>query len=137
MTDPAIPSRRSFLKALIPIGIVAVGIIWHRMTNKRRKFLQAARRIVLIPMPLPPGISFIESVIINNTGAKPLILSAHCTHLGCAINTIKDGNLICPCHGSVFGPDGSVRKGPAPKNLHRLPYEMDRKANQIIVQLSK
>jgi cytochrome b6-f complex iron-sulfur subunit len=43
-------------------------------------------------------------------------LSTVCTHLGCIVNPAPDG-FHCPCHGSRFAPDGSVRKGPAPKPL--------------------
>ncbi|HOB47687.1 MAG TPA: Rieske (2Fe-2S) protein [Mycobacterium sp.] len=37
---------------------------------------------------------------------------ARCTHAGCALK-ISDGTVVCPCHGSRFGFDGSVERGPA------------------------
>jgi cytochrome b6-f complex iron-sulfur subunit len=43
-------------------------------------------------------------------------VSIVCTHLGCVVKTDPKG-FHCPCHGSEFGPDGSVVKGPAPKAL--------------------
>ena len=44
-----------------------------------------------------------------------------CPHGHCSIGkggTVRDGTLICPCHGSVFSAvDGSVVQGPAPTPL--------------------
>ena len=38
---------------------------------------------------------------------------ARCTHAGCALSKIVDGTITCPCHGSAFGLDGQVVRGPA------------------------
>ena len=55
-------------------------------------------------------------VIVTNVGGKPVVYSAICTHLGCVVS--PSGNeLHCPCHGSVFGADGAVQHGPAPRAL--------------------
>lgn len=42
----------------------------------------------------------------------------NCTHLGCTFpwNPI-DQQFQCPCHGSLYAPDGSVIRGPAPLPL--------------------
>jgi Rieske Fe-S protein len=46
------------------------------------------------------------------------VASAVCTHLGCTVKHFdSDNKFHCPCHGSVFAPDGSVLHGPAPKPL--------------------
>lgn len=44
--------------------------------------------------------------------------SAVCTHQGCAVTTVRDGAINCPCHDSNFDiTDGSVLSGPATKAL--------------------
>ena len=43
-------------------------------------------------------------------------LSAICTHQGCTVGP-HGGQLLCPCHGSIYGLDGSNVSGPAPSPL--------------------
>ena len=51
--------------------------------------------------------------------------SAICTHQGCTVD-YKDGNLACPCHGSVFDPanGAAVIAGPAPRPLPEIPVKV-------------
>ncbi|MFH8976750.1 Rieske (2Fe-2S) protein [Streptomyces sp. NPDC017890] len=44
--------------------------------------------------------------------------SATCTHQGCAVKSVSDGVINCPCHNSSFSiTDGSVQSGPARQPL--------------------
>lgn len=44
--------------------------------------------------------------------------TAVCTHQGCIVNSIGNGTIDCPCHGSKFSiKDGSVVNGPAASPL--------------------
>ena len=57
--------------------------------------------------------------------------SAICTHQGCTV-AYKDGNLACPCHGSVFDPanGASVVAGPAPRPLPEIPVKV--RGNEVV-----
>ncbi|MBD2335369.1 Rieske 2Fe-2S domain-containing protein [Desertifilum sp. FACHB-868] len=42
----------------------------------------------------------------------------NCTHLGCTFPwNSTDQQFQCPCHGSLYAPDGTVVRGPAPLPL--------------------
>ncbi|WP_406379863.1 Rieske (2Fe-2S) protein [Streptomyces sp. NBC_01618] len=44
--------------------------------------------------------------------------SSKCTHQGCAVSSVSDGTINCPCHGSKFDlRTGSVTAGPASRPL--------------------
>lgn len=44
--------------------------------------------------------------------------SAVCPHQGCLVTDVRDGEIVCPCHGSRFTVDtGDVVGGPAPRGL--------------------
>ncbi|MFD5633508.1 Rieske (2Fe-2S) protein [Streptomyces sp. NPDC127077] len=54
---------------------------------------------------------------VRTCGDKPAF-SAFCTHAGCPVSTIRNGEIGCPCHGSTFDiADGSVLGGPATTGL--------------------
>jgi Rieske Fe-S protein len=57
-----------------------------------------------------------ERVFLIRQGNTFRCLSAVCTHLGCTVNRAERG-YHCPCHGSVFDEQGSVKGGPAPRAL--------------------
>lgn len=41
-----------------------------------------------------------------------------CTHMGCEVEVAEGGkSLACPCHGSQYNADGTVRHGPAERAL--------------------
>lgn len=59
-----------------------------------------------------------------------------CTHLGCAVPWEEtDNNFHCPCHGSIFTPEGIVVSGPAPRPLDLFQVEI--RGDEIWVDTSK
>jgi nitrite reductase/ring-hydroxylating ferredoxin subunit len=60
-----------------------------------------------------------EGVVITQPEAGTYkAFSSACTHQGCAVKSVSDGVINCPCHNSNFSiTDGSVKSGPATKAL--------------------
>jgi Rieske Fe-S protein len=60
-----------------------------------------------------------QKVVVTQPSAGEFkAFSATCTHQGCAVKSVSDGVINCPCHNSNFSiTDGSVQGGPAPKPL--------------------
>ena len=76
---------------------------------------------------IPPGEGKVidlhgkKAAVFRSNEGKLNILSATCTHLGCIVQwNNEEGTWDCPCHGSRFGKDGGVLRGPAVKPLEGL-----------------
>lgn len=97
------------------------------------RLLAAAHKKIVLPLT-HNIVSFYRDFLVINQKHKTKVLSSHCTHLGCIINKVENGRLICPCHGSEFDLDGNAVKGPAYKPLPSYPFKEDQNTRQIIVQ---
>lgn len=60
-----------------------------------------------------------EKIVVTQPSAGEYkAFSAICTHQGCVVGSVDQGQIICPCHGSAFSvKDGSVVQGPATTGL--------------------
>ncbi|MFK0172877.1 Rieske (2Fe-2S) protein [Streptomyces sp. NPDC090306] len=57
-------------------------------------------------------------VVTQPTAGTFKAFSSTCTHQGCAVGSVADGVITCPCHNSQFSAaDGSVKRGPATEPL--------------------
>ncbi|MGW5651951.1 Rieske (2Fe-2S) protein [Streptomyces humi] len=57
-------------------------------------------------------------VVTQPTSGTYKAFSTKCPHAGCAVSSVADGEIVCPCHGSKFAiADGSVKQGPATTGL--------------------
>ena len=65
------------------------------------------------------------AVLVHLDSGDFVAYSAVCTHQGCTV-AYKNGQLACPCHGSVFDPaDGAaVIAGPAQEPLPEIPVKV-------------
>jgi Rieske Fe-S protein len=51
--------------------------------------------------------------------------SATCTHSGCIVNGVEDGQIACGCHGARFNVEtGAVEAGPARSALGKITVEV-------------
>lgn len=74
-----------------------------------------------------------EKVVVTQPASGDFrAFSAVCTHQGCPVQTITDGTINCPCHGSRFSlEDGSVVTGPATSPLEAL--AVSREGDDVVV----
>ncbi len=53
------------------------------------------------------------------------VLSAICPHMGCTVAWHDAQNqFYCPCHASVFTPEGVHVSGPSPRDMDALPHKI-------------
>ena len=65
-----------------------------------------------------------KPILLTQAKAGTIVgLSAICTHQGCTVQP-NGSRLLCPCHGSVYGLDGSNISGPAPSPLPPVPVHV-------------
>ncbi len=66
-----------------------------------------------------------DAVLVHLDGGEFVAYSAVCTHAGCTV-AYKDGQLACPCHGSIFDAanGAEVVSGPAQTPLPQIPIRM-------------
>jgi len=123
------PSRRSLLAGAAAgcagLGLLAHVLPWGRALVPTVLYEPPTRRRLGAPGSFPEGVTFLAEAGIflyrEEDGFRAL--SSACTHLGCTVQR-QDEGFHCPCHGSVFGPDGSNRSGPAPKPLPWRPLSL-------------
>ena len=68
-------------------------------------------------VPVGGGVVLTSSrvVVTQATAGTFRCFTNRCTHMGCAVDSVTDGTIHCPCHGSLFAIDtGSPVAGPAP-----------------------
>jgi cytochrome b6-f complex iron-sulfur subunit len=65
------------------------------------------------------------AVLVHLPSGDFVAYSAICTHQGCTV-AYRNGQLACPCHGSVFDPanNGQVVTPPAQQPLPEIPVEV-------------
>jgi len=64
------------------------------------------------------------------------VLDTTCTHLGCGVSWSAERKaFLCPCHGGVYAADGTVKGGPPPRPLARLPFTVE--AGRVSLDVGK
>ncbi len=121
--DPEPMPRRDFLglaalaSMAAAFGLSILGML--KLPKAAVSASPAKKFNVSLPDTLPEGEAFIppgRNVAVFRDKEGVFAISTVCTHLGCIVKTSANG-FDCPCHGSGFTKDGTVRKGPAPTPL--------------------
>lgn len=141
-------SRRSFLGTLLGVGVTAIGALLAVPFLRGalaplygNGALSRWSKIGFVDSLPAPGNAPVKKEVVYRTlhgwrvtvtrehafvqrtaEGKILVLSAICPHLGCDVQWRgSEGDFYCPCHHSVFGPQGQLLKGPAKRGMDPLP----------------
>ncbi len=127
-------SRRTVLRGS---GVVAVGAVAGFLLTRRSDAARGTGTAVAAnaygPEPastgrtlasvddIPDGGGLVlddQHVVLVRSGDEVRAFSATCTHQGCTVDSVTDGVISCPCHGSTFDAGtGEVVTGPASRAL--------------------
>lgn len=67
-----------------------------------------------------------EVVVTQPSEGEFKAFSSVCTHQGCPVGKVENGQIVCPCHGSAFSvEDGSVQAGPATAPLEAVEIKVE------------
>jgi cytochrome b6-f complex iron-sulfur subunit len=131
-------SRRRFLgwlikgslagSALVGMGVLGRFISFESESSPPKSYDLGAA----IDYPLDTRRVYVpaQALIIHNSQGFTA-LSLVCPHLGCIVNLTNEG-FACPCHGSHFSADGSLRNGPASRPLNSLKVEVNEAGHLIV-----
>jgi len=123
-------TRRDVWRALLLAPLLwPLGSMLGRLRASRRAATQA------LPADLPQGLSIAGSAVVQrHPDGRVEAWDARCTHLGCRLDRVIDGVLVCPCHGSRFDAGGRVLNGPATRALQPLRVTADAKSGGWTVE---
>jgi len=128
---PAVePTRRSVLRGGAAAGVslpllVACGSQTYSPTQARPKGRAPLVSAAEVPVRGGKILADKQVVVTQPDHGEFKAFSAVCTHLQCLVSTVRDGVIVCPCHGSEFSiKDGSVVRGPASTSLPSVPVHV-------------
>ena len=79
----------------------------------------------LADVPVGGGIVTGAAVVVRPGAGDVRGFSPVCTHQGCQLSAVREGAIVCACHGSRFSvEDGSVLQGPAEEPLAPVPLRV-------------
>ena len=120
-TDPNTPSSSS-TPTRLGVGGGGPQRVGQRVDRRADAFAQTS------DIEVGGGTIFPEDqvVITQPADGEFKCFSAVCTHQGCIVSSVSDGNINCECHGSAFSiADGSVVTGPATAPLGEQQIAVD------------
>jgi cytochrome b6-f complex iron-sulfur subunit len=81
----------------------------------------------------PAGVD--DTILLWRSGESSFeATSIICTHMGCEVEVAEGGkSLACPCHGSQYDADGTVKHGPAGRALKKYPVDVSADHSELTV----
>lgn len=134
-------TRRGFVRnaTLGGVGAIlaesAVGFYLFFKPNKTGDF-GSAITVAAAQVPEPGQNPFKQPAgkfYLANTDQGLIALYWKCVHLGCTVPWVAGSQEFrCPCHGSIYAPDGQYRGGPAPRSLDWMPVEVNGDGSVVV-----
>jgi len=130
---PHAPTRRSVLRsgAVAGLGlplVSACGTVGSSMHLGAKTPVAHGPLVAADQVPVGGGKILADKQIVVTQPSKGdyKAFSAVCTHMQCLVTTVRDGVIVCPCHGSEFSiKDGSVVRGPASTGLPAVKVDVE------------
>ena len=147
--DVIVIDRRSFFGVLLGIGSAGMGALLAIPVLRYVLYpLYAKSKSIWSPLGAMDEFSDLSQPILKQLSLKQMdgwrevdssqsvyvtknpqgnleVLSSICPHMGCTVSWHKSqDDFYCPCHGSVFAPDGKQVSGPAPRGMDPLPHKV-------------
>jgi len=147
-TTRAEVSRRRFLKTFIGVftsligaalAIPFLGTLVGKVSFAKAGGSSRVGPIDAFPLGTPKDVAYVETGtdaflseqsvrhiwVVRRSPTEVVVFSPICPHLGCRVDWDPgEARFRCPCHLSIFGLDGTVLSGPAPRPLDTLPAEV-------------
>jgi len=117
-------SRRTVLRGMGALGAAAVGagaLAACGSGGDDKAASTPTKKVSAADIPVGGGVIYTDAVVVVTQPVAGTFkaFSAMCMHLGCVVNKIDQGKIICPCHGSEYNiADGSVYLGPSTTPLN-------------------
>lgn len=142
-------TRRSFFRWVIQLSAAVVGLglavplagyVISPALKKRAKPWVAVGTVSALEPGSPKQLEYVTTTqdgyretrmqkgvwAVKQEDGSVTVYSPICPHLGCGYNWKPSARrFVCPCHGSVFGVNGQVLGGPAPRSLDVLPSRIE------------
>ena len=130
MDERKVPTRGDFIRLGAVVGVSvggsSVSVACSDTASEGRGIARVSE------VPLGSAIEFRDensgerAVLVHLEDGQFVAYSVVCTHQGCVV-LYRDGELVCPCHGSVFDParGGAAVRGPAREPLQEVEVETE------------
>jgi Rieske Fe-S protein len=132
--DPAVTRRGLIRGVVVTAGAGIAGyVLAHGSSYASRKRVATAANAsgyggtsgrkqltTLSAVPIGGGVILAQQdvVVTRDDNGDVHAFSATCTHQGCMVTEVTNGQIVCPCHGSRFNSSsGDPIAGPAPRPL--------------------
>jgi menaquinol-cytochrome c reductase iron-sulfur subunit len=145
--DGIVMNRRSFFTALLAIGSACMGALlaipvlrfvlyplYAKSSGSDWSDVGDISEFSVATAPVRKTVTFAQRdgwrevvssqavYVCRDASGQLQALSAICPHLGCSISWQEaQSDFICPCHTSIFKPNGALISGPSPRGMDPLP----------------